>query len=173
MTSQEQFEANRVNAAKSTGPKTEAGKSRSKMNALRHGLTAASVVIRGEDPREFERLHAEFVEEFAPRSPFAAELAGHAATSAWRLRRGARFEAAVFASREADVVAPHGDAELSSIELGDALIRDATDGDALGKVARHEASLTRNLERTLTMLRELREEAAGPVEVEAADTIAA
>jgi hypothetical protein len=40
MTSFQQFEANRRNALRSTGPKTENGKRRSRVNAVRHGLAA-------------------------------------------------------------------------------------------------------------------------------------
>ncbi len=44
MTSYRQIEANRRNALKSTGPKTEAGKQASRCNAVRHGLTAETVI---------------------------------------------------------------------------------------------------------------------------------
>ena len=39
MATEEQIAANRRNAELSSGPKTEAGRNRSRMNALRHGLT--------------------------------------------------------------------------------------------------------------------------------------
>ena len=55
MTSQKQIEANLANAQLSTGPRTNRGKARSKMNAVKHALTAAQgVLIEGEDPEEFE-----------------------------------------------------------------------------------------------------------------------
>jgi hypothetical protein len=49
MTSFKQIEANRRNAGKSTGPTTEAGNQRSRCNAVRHGLTAETVIGALED----------------------------------------------------------------------------------------------------------------------------
>jgi hypothetical protein len=54
MASQKQVSANRCNAAKSTGPKTQNEKLQSRRNAMRHGLTAATVVTASEDAEEFE-----------------------------------------------------------------------------------------------------------------------
>ena len=60
--SEEQIEANRANAAKSTGPRTAEGKAVSKMNGFKHGIFAREVVLRGQDRgergREFHDLGA-------------------------------------------------------------------------------------------------------------------
>ena len=66
MASQAQFEANRQNAKKNTGPKTGSGKSVATRNAIKHRLTAENVVIPGEDPEEFDDLRRQVEKEFQP-----------------------------------------------------------------------------------------------------------
>ena len=56
MCSDQKRQANRVNALKSTGPKTAKGKAVSSRNATKHGLTAQSAVVLEEDPQEFEEF---------------------------------------------------------------------------------------------------------------------
>ena len=93
--SKQRLEANRTNAKRSTGPATEPGKARSKMNALKHGLAAKAVVIDGEDPREFEALRAGLERDFDAQTVIERELVGDLALLFWRQRRVARFEAAI------------------------------------------------------------------------------
>src|SRR5437667_4460752 len=53
MTSLRQLDANRLNALASTGPRTEDGKQQSRRNALKHGLTAETVIEPLENPEEY------------------------------------------------------------------------------------------------------------------------
>jgi hypothetical protein len=77
MPSQRQLEANRANARHSTGPRSSQGKSRARMNAVKHGLTAQCIVIGDEDPDEFEALRADLTAKFQPSSGFEEELVNH------------------------------------------------------------------------------------------------
>ncbi len=74
MASRKQLEANRENAKRSTGPKSQAGKARSRVNSRKHGLTAKTLVIGDEDPAQFDKLRAELMQEFDPQSGLECEL---------------------------------------------------------------------------------------------------
>jgi len=101
----QRLEANRANAKRSTGPKTEPGKSRSKLNALKHGLSAEKVVIGDEDPREFEALREELQRDWQPDTALESELVEQLAGIFWRLRRVPAIEAAIVKAREAEAYA--------------------------------------------------------------------
>jgi hypothetical protein len=94
--SPKQIEANRRNAQKSTGPKTPTGQAISKMNALKHGVLAQSVVVRGhklkESTNEFKKLCQEFHTNLAPVGPLEEMLMEQIVTAAWRLRRARTAE---------------------------------------------------------------------------------
>ena len=96
MTSDRQAAANRRNALRSTGPRTPDGKDTAKMNALRHGLRAETLVLPDEDPAEFERFRQSLFDELAPRGELEAVLVERIILLAWRLRRVGQIEARVF-----------------------------------------------------------------------------
>jgi hypothetical protein len=89
-------EANRQNAQKSTGPRTENGKRRSRLNALRHGLAAETVVEALENPRTYKKFQAAIVSHYAPQSPLEHELVLRLASLLWRLRRATSIETGLF-----------------------------------------------------------------------------
>jgi hypothetical protein len=98
MTSVKQLAANRANAQKSTGPRTEAGKSRSRGNAWKHGLTAKDVLSANENPRDFNARRAELWDELQPAPGLQSLLADRLVAYDWRMRRVPGLEARCFTS---------------------------------------------------------------------------
>ena len=88
--------ANRNNAQHSTGPNTPEGKQASKYNATRHGLSGKQVIVYGEDPAAFERLHQELIASYNPVNAAESTLVEEIAQNFWRLQRARRIEAETF-----------------------------------------------------------------------------
>jgi hypothetical protein len=96
MTSIKQIEANRRNSLKSTGPKTEAGKQVSRCNALRHGLTAETVIGALEDAEDYKAFEAAITADYDAQSAVERELVLRLASLLWRLRRATTMETGLF-----------------------------------------------------------------------------
>lgn len=92
MTSVKQIEANRRNALKSTGPTTENGKHQSQRNAVRHGLTAETVIGVLEDPEDYKAFELSITSEFDAQTAVERELVLRLASLLWRLRRTIAIE---------------------------------------------------------------------------------
>jgi hypothetical protein len=96
MTSFRQIEANRRNARKSTGPITEEGKQRSRSNAVRHGLTAETVIGALEDAEDYKAFEAAIIADYDAQSAVERELVLRLASLLWRLRRATTMETSLF-----------------------------------------------------------------------------
>ena len=92
MSTQEQIKANRQNAQKSTGPRTDEGKAVVSQNAVKHGIFAAEAVITGENPADYEAYHDQFLAELAPVGMTESMLAERIISLGWRLRRAERMQ---------------------------------------------------------------------------------
>jgi hypothetical protein len=92
MTSFRQIEANRRNALKSTGPITHVGKRRSRRNALRHGLTAESVIEGLEDTEDYRAFEASVISDYDAQTAVERELVLRLASLLWRMRRAISIE---------------------------------------------------------------------------------
>ena len=92
MTSFRQIEANRRNALRSTGPTTEDGKRRSRENAVRHGLSAETVVEIVEDIDDYRGFEAAIIADYDARTAVERELVLRLASLLWRLRRATMIE---------------------------------------------------------------------------------
>ena len=93
MSSLKQIEANRLNAQKSTGPRSVEGKAAVRFNALKTGIDAQSQVIPGEDPAALEFLAAEYYERYQPATPEVRALVDTLITAEWLQRRFRALEA--------------------------------------------------------------------------------
>ena len=94
--SRRKLAAQRANATKSTGPRTNEGKAVARLNAITHGFFACDVVnpILDGSARveEFNSLLDALLEEFQPESASERILVDEVAASCWRIRRILRYE---------------------------------------------------------------------------------
>ncbi|MHC5083568.1 MAG: hypothetical protein ACYTET_06480 [Planctomycetota bacterium] len=95
MISEKQLQANRQNALRSTGPKTDEGKAASSANALKHGLRSQQVVISGEDARQYEQFRQDLAEQLEPAGVLEGCLVDKIASALWKLNRTERMEAEI------------------------------------------------------------------------------
>ena len=170
MSSVKQVTANQANAKLSTGPKTEGGKRKSRMNAVKHGLSAQTIVVGDEDPADFEALRENLEQDFQPETYLERELVQRLAIYTLRLRRIPAFEAAYmqfferFAREKAErnsIFDPLERLSQSVLERGKYptvarmaswLSRSDDFQNALAKLTRHEAFLLNAFNRTLQQL---------------------
>ena len=96
MTSLRQIEANRRNARLSTGPVSEEGKRRSRQNAVRHGLTAETVIDALEDAEDYAKFEMAVTADYDAPSAVERELVLRLASLLWRLRRATAIESGLF-----------------------------------------------------------------------------
>ncbi|MDD5064887.1 MAG: hypothetical protein PHQ35_09065 [Phycisphaerae bacterium] len=92
MSTESQLLANRLNALKSTGPRTIEGKAVASQNSIKHGLLAECDVITSESQDDFRLYRQQLLDELNPASPMESILAERIVTLSWRLKRAGRFQ---------------------------------------------------------------------------------
>ena len=92
MTSFRRLEANRRNAIRSTGPRTEEGKRQTRRNAVRHGLCAETVIEIVEDIEDYRAFEAAVIADYDAQTAVERELVLRLASLLWRLRRATAIE---------------------------------------------------------------------------------
>jgi hypothetical protein len=107
MHSDRQLEANRLNARKSTGPRTLIGKARASMNALKHGLTGRDIVFPSEHRHEYDAFRAGLLVSLDPHGDLQGLLADKLVADAWRIRRIPILEAALHRRGRNDLAVEH------------------------------------------------------------------
>ena len=149
---------NKANAQKSTGPRTDAGKQRSKLNALRHGLTGHTIVLPTEDQAAYQRHSQAFLDEYRPQGATETQLVQSVTDIAWQLNRAAAVETNLFSlgitESEDRIRASHPDAEAA---LAMALAY-REHNRAFSNIGIYRQRLAREFERTLILLRQIQAE---------------
>jgi hypothetical protein len=74
MATEKQIIANQQNAQHSTGPRTESGKRRSRRNAIRHGLTAETIIDALEDPADYKAFERAIKSDYSPQTAVESQL---------------------------------------------------------------------------------------------------
>jgi hypothetical protein len=101
MPTAKQIAANRRNAQKSCGPKTEAGKKIASQNAFRHGLCAPFLVLpHVENQGDFDYLVESFIEAEKPTDAVERELVITMAEQLWLANRATRMQNTQFVAQE-------------------------------------------------------------------------
>src|SRR4051812_47020117 len=131
MTSFKQIEANRRNARRSTGPVTEDGKLQSRRNAVRHGLTAETVIGALEDGHDYRAFEAALIADYDAQSTVERELVLRLASLLWRIRRATTMETGLFAIEAKNVLeSPDTRAQVSIRQLFGPAQRDPCELDS-------------------------------------------
>src|SRR5712692_5085287 len=131
-----QLTANTANAVHSTGPRTEAGKSRSALNARTHGLTSRDLVVAEHEREEFEKLQSSLLEEVDPQGQLEITVFQQLLHAAWNLQRIRRMES-----------------ELWQIEPN--LLLSGDSSKAFERLGRYHSRTERSYYRALKELKEL------------------
>ena len=153
MASPAQITANRANAQKSTGPRSVEGKSASRFNALKHGIDAASIVIPGEDPADYDALVAQYQREYQPQSASESFHVDTMIRADWQKRRMQNVEADLYHT----VLAESPGNSLAAV-----LLAESPAAKLLVRVQRQIAAFERTWHRANTELRRVRAEKAEP-----------
>src|SRR4029077_813785 len=156
MATEKQFEANRLNAQKSTGPRTPEGRAAVRLNGVTHGLTAETIVLKGESESDFTGLLDSLEAEHNPVTPTEEALVVQLAMATWRLRRLYHQEAGFYTCQLQTLVGVQKDLKLDDAgRMGHAA---AWSESTLNMFNRQEGRLERTFYRALHELQRLRKE---------------
>jgi hypothetical protein len=156
--SDKQLRANRTNALKSTGPRTEEGKQRVRLNGLRHGLTGQVSIMTEDNRREHDAFCNPITARLNPEGPLEFQLANLIAHDHFRINRIHSIEDGVFAlghahpANQIDSGAPQADVSLSEATT---FLRDSKQ---ILLMTTYESRITRNIAKNMEELRRLQAE---------------
>jgi hypothetical protein len=155
MLTEKQLAANRANAQHSTGPKTEEGKQRTRLNASRHNLTGQVTAMTPEDRKAHDAFSAGLIKSMAPEGELELQLAQRIATDSWRLNRASAIEDNIFAL---GLFRSSNDLDIEQAELHAAMTAARTftrEAKAIELLTLYEQRLNRSVQKNLATLQTL------------------
>jgi hypothetical protein len=153
-----QYAANRLNAEKSHGPTSPQGRTRSSINALRHGLTARVVVLPSEDMDAYRAFSKEIVDSLDPQTPVERQFAHTVVDNQWRINRIRSIEDGMLGMGHFE---PAGDFDADNPEIHSAMTAARAfreDSKAFVNLSIYEQRLHRSMKEALRQLKELQAE---------------
>jgi hypothetical protein len=156
--SEAKLRANRLNAQKSTGPRTEEGKQRASLNATRHGLTAQVLTLTPENLKALQALIADFEKQYQPANTQEKHLVHMLGQLQFRLHRIMAIEHNLFAiglTENSDLWDVNHPEAQTAFVFAETLRRSK---DPLLTLSIYEQRLMRQYEKTLKMLRDVQAE---------------
>ncbi len=156
MPTKKQIAANRRNAQKSTGPKTEQGKSISRLNARRDGFTGQIIILDAEGRPHFEQFQAKLLAGLHPETVLERSLAHAIALDTWRLNHLRAVEINMYALAGEDSGATATDPRVQpAVADADTF---AKQSERFLRLSLYEQRLNRILQKNLATLRSLQAE---------------
>jgi len=138
--------SSRINGALSTGPKTDEGKRRISIAAMRHGLLSKCVILEKESQKVFDHVLDSHVEYYQPQNDIEMGLVEDIVCAYWRLRRALAIETSML---NAGMSSREGSTHLQLLESAFAGLADSGKFNTLN---RYEARLQRNYQRAIKNL---------------------
>jgi hypothetical protein len=158
MTSPLKSETSRINGAKSRGPKTDQGLATSSMNAVKHGLTAKTLILPNENPDHFREMFSGYFDLFRPVNQKEIDLVSEIVAARWRLSRVWAYQTAVL-DLEIDTQAAQFGKRLGEIDedmRGALAFRVVAGNKDYATALRADIRMTRKYRRAIDNLRCLR-----------------
>jgi len=157
-TSQKQLEANRLNAQKSTGPRSTEGRNKTRLNALRDGFTGQVTTLSDEDRPIFEQFKKDLITDLAPKTTMELSLAHAVAWDTWRLNRLRAVESNMYAlGAEAPGTSAESDDPEIQAAFSTALVF-SNEAQKFALMSIYEQRMNRSLHKNLATLRDLQAE---------------
>jgi hypothetical protein len=151
-----------ANAHRATGPRTDAGKQRARLNAYKHGITGQIHLFTPEEHEAFDKYCQSVVEALAPVGILEQELAGVIAKDRWRLNRAHAIESGIFALGQVGELGqcPYPPQEnAGQVQVNDALMQAKTwlaEGRNIQLLSLYQQRIQRSIEKNMAELRTLR-----------------